>query len=137
MKLKIALIALSACMFASCRYEPPAPPNQQETVMVSRKPIDTTWTFARYVVAISKGTPVVKEDRVMRVIKDTFSLTFVDSVAVTKQWRLDTLYFVPLSDTLREKNGRPTLDSVGKPVIVTAYFDLKPRYVLADYNKNF
>jgi hypothetical protein len=99
--------------------------------------MDSTVTVARYVLG---NTGRVDEQQVKRFIKDTFVLktdSTGNQIITTKVPGKDTVYRIPLFDTLRGSDKKPVYDSAGKVKMQLYFYDLPAKWVLIDYNKSF
>ncbi|MGN6475748.1 MAG: hypothetical protein ACTHKV_00880 [Flavipsychrobacter sp.] len=124
--MKLTIILISILLF-SCQSQP--------STAFKPSPSDTARTMALYRIG---NTYQYRQDVVIRISKDSFAFTKVDSTATAitqiKSWRRDTLYYIPLPDTAK-KEGKAVLDSLGKPVVRIHYYLLPAQFIIHDFNK--
>lgn len=71
---------------------------------------------------------------IYRITKDTFKVSYQSEKI---QWTRDTLYYAPVTDTIRDAATRkPQLDSTGKAKIYTQYLLINKSFVWVDADKN-
>ena len=72
-----------------------------------------------------------------RITKDTFSFVSVDSTTQKKSWIKHVSYYIPFMDSTRDKQtGRPILDSIGRPTMVTWWIDWPKSKIIIDAGKS-
>lgn len=95
---------------------------------------DTVFTTVHY--SFNWATNDFRVSTARKIVLDTFSLQAVDSLTSVKKWVRDSVYLLPFADTVR-KNGKPVLDSLGRPKIDVRWINLPKQFLLIDYNKNW
>jgi hypothetical protein len=121
--MKRAIIILMAVVtFVSCETK--------KSVNVIPKS-DTIKTLAIYMYNKNLSYAVI-----YRITKDTFRMAPVDSLTSKKQWVKDTMYFIPIQDTVRDEKGKPRLDSMGKQMFIENYYPYRNDLVWLDAGKN-
>jgi len=105
--------------------------NGNKEVAFKRSPPDTIMTLLVYK---NNG---IKWDLGYRLRKDSFMFVGIDSLTQKKGWARYSEYFVPLIDSLRDKDGKVLIDSVSqKPKVQLRYYPCPINLILADLNKN-
>ncbi|GAC1495237.1 MAG: hypothetical protein NVS1B13_25610 [Flavisolibacter sp.] len=88
---------------------------------------------------------IPKVDYVVRLTHDTFALAKVDTVKTAngiettqkKTWSRDTIYYAPIVDTIKGKDGKPVLDSATHQVKYNVKFAMMPKdFMVQDFNKS-
>jgi hypothetical protein len=132
MKMKILLVTIAALLIlgAFLFFN-----NKSGSKYVYSKS-DTTLTEVKYIVD-DWNKPVTGP--VFRITKDTFSYDNVghstDEITIKKQWHRDSMYFIPMVDTLKQ-NGKVLYDSLKKPLAKINFHYIPRDFVLQDYNKH-
>ena len=116
------LILMAVVTFVSCETK--------KSVNVIPKS-DTIKTLAIYMYNKNISYAVI-----YRITKDTFRMAPVDSLTSKKQWVKDTMYFIPIQDTVRDEKGKPRLDSLGKFKFVENYYPYRNDLIWLDAGKN-
>jgi hypothetical protein len=128
MKNLLRLFVLLTCSaFLSCNES-----HSNEIPKLTTKSSDTIKTVLAYP---QNGQLIINVG--FRIIRDTTVLTTKDSVTFTKTWTKDTTYFIPITDTVRDKQMKPKLDSIThKPTLTTYYYPVLKKTILLDGNKD-
>jgi hypothetical protein len=128
---KFTFIAIISAGLFSCYGK-----QNQGAEPIKKSHVDSQMTVARYVLG---NTGKVDEQLVKRYIRDTLiqrADTVGNQITITKVPGKDTIYQIPVVDTLRDK-GKPVFDSLKRPKFQVNYYLLPARWVLIDYNKSF
>lgn len=121
--MKRAIIILMAVVtFISCETK--------KTVNIIPKS-DTMKTLCIY---WYKNEPIYSV--IFRVTKDTFKMVAVDNETSKKKWTKDTVYFIPVTDTVRDVKGLPLRDTLGAYKFLTQYFTYPNNLIWLDANQN-
>ncbi len=128
MKKQLLLLGISIITLTSCKND--------GVKTFKQSPSDTTKTMCLYV--LNNRQQFL--DWTIRVTKDSFmyvkSDTAGNKVTQEKKWIRDTLYFVPVIDTLRDTQGKFILDSLGKPQPKLFWPQAPKKYIIKDFNVN-
>jgi hypothetical protein len=76
----------------------------------------------------------IRWDMGYRIRKDSFMFFGVDSVTQKKNWTRYAEYFVPLIDSLRDKEGKALFDSTGKAKTQLKYYPCPANLIFGDMN---
>jgi hypothetical protein len=124
---KMLLFALTTCLLflTNC--------NNNKTESFKHSPNDTLKTVAVYMMG-NEGE--LRYGYTYKVLCDTMTMVKKDSNSMELKWGRDSLYYIPLVDTIRDKFNKPVKDSIGNYNYSVTWVNIERSNIIHDYNKN-
>lgn len=126
----LLLLIFAGTLLAACGCFNGVKKDGSDTIWKPQSP-DTVRTVILY---MDRVTGSVKGELALKVHKDMEALDSVGPGTFKKTNKRDSIYLVAVWEQLSD-NGKPRLDSLGKPVYKATLQPLDKTFLLQDYNK--